>query len=188
MPREGVKGGLVLCVNCQLPSEPMSSFSPGPTTSCTVFLSGLVKYPCHLSPLITRCVTSRRVGTASLQRAHWQRDVRATEWGIDVGLWFLDVFQPQSQRVDLYTDRLIRENIRYMVKVWCDRRYHGYTLVDSDWLSDWELNGLTSSSSTLCNDSGQVVHTHMCLVITSIIRYGQSLCSCEDHRYVWRVT
>ena len=39
----------------------------------------------------------------------------ALEWGVDLyaGLEFWTFFQSQSQGIDLYSDRLIRGNIRY---------------------------------------------------------------------------
>jgi len=93
---------------------PMTSFSPGSTASCILFLPSLVNYPDHLSPSVTR-----HVGTAALQMACQSHN------GVGDQLihrsWILDVFQPQSHRgVDLYADRLIHGNIQYLFQLTVD--------------------------------------------------------------------
>jgi len=47
----------------------MSSFSPGPTASCTVLLPSLVNYPGYFSPSIRL-----RINTGALQTACWWAD------------------------------------------------------------------------------------------------------------------
>jgi len=97
----------------------MSSFSPGPTASCTVFLPGLVNYPGRLLPSATR-----NVGSAALQMAYWLlMECQSCDWVGDwliCGSWILDIFSASKSRgVDLYADCLTRGNIQYvLIDLW----------------------------------------------------------------------
>ena len=80
----------------------MSSFCPGPTASCTVFLPGLVNYPGRLLTSITRCI-----GPSILLHCRWCVSP-VMEWVLNSGH-----FSASKSGVDLYADRLMCRNMQY---------------------------------------------------------------------------
>ena len=94
----------------------MSSFSPGSTASCTVFLPGLVNHKGHLLLSIMRHVST------TLQMACWQRVGHATEWGIDLypgiyGNCTGSDNQTRNSRQKIYTNPLpVIKHVNYSFK------------------------------------------------------------------------
>jgi len=111
----------------------MSSFSPGPTTSCTVFLSGLVKYPDRFSPSVTR-----HVGTAALQTVCWRCDREEYRLICGLELWtffILKIRASTSMQIALYAGIYSNANTQ-------DSVYDAVVVTDLLWETDgWPCPG-----------------------------------------------